>query len=176
MKPKQELQMKSDPTVQANKSYALIGPVNRRLSTMLGFAFQSIPQLAPKPDQQVLVNDALLFTGSSTFYHVQGHHIITGHSFLMNQIANERGACPNYEQYTIYLFDRILLCCKELNPNKATKDKLMGGTKDKKDKKDKDKKDKNRDRSKSTKLQLKGRIFMQNVTEVISIAKPGKYP
>ncbi|KAJ5035575.1 uncharacterized protein L3040_008041 [Drepanopeziza brunnea f. sp. 'multigermtubi'] len=75
------------------------------------------------------------------------------------------------KEYTIYLFERILLCCKELNPNKS-KDKLMGSTqKDKKDKKDK----KNREPNKNAKLQLKGRIFMTNVTEVMSLAKQGSY-
>lgn len=140
---------------------------------MLGYDVKQIAKVVAC--QQVLVNEIALFTNGSTFYHVWGHNRTTGLPLSMSHVANERGAAPPYEQYTIYLFDRILLCCKELNPNKATKDKLMGGTKDKKDKKDKDKKDKNGDRGKSTKLQLKGRIFMQNVTEVISIAKPGLY-
>lgn len=74
----------------------------------------------------------------------------------------------NCAQYTIYLFERILLCCKEVNPNKS-KEKLMGAQKDKKDKKDK----KNKEANKNAKLQLKGRIFMTNVTEVISMAKLG---
>lgn len=53
----------------------------------------------------------------------------------------------------------ILLCCKEINPNKQ-KNKLMskGQLYDKKGK---------------PKLQLKGRIFMQNVTDAISTSKPG---
>lgn len=58
-----------------------------------------------------------------------------------------------------------------MNPNKATKDKLMGGgQKDKKSQKDK--KDKS---SKTIKLQLKGRIFMTNVTDVVSMVKPGLF-
>lgn len=76
-------------------------------------------------------------------------------------------------QYTIYLFERILLCCKEVNPNKATKDKLMGSQKDKKERKEKEKRDKKDKNSKNTKLQLKGRIFMTNVTDVVSLVKPG---
>lgn len=60
-------------------------------------------------------------------------------------------------QYKIYLFEMILLCCKELSAKKA----------------------KNMNRSATAKngkpkLQLKGRIFMQNVTETISLQKPGK--
>lgn len=91
--------------------------------------------------------------------------------YLAEQYANLMGTFrPVFTQYTIYLFERILLCCKDLNPNKS-KDKLMGTQKDKKDKKDK----KNRDPSKNTKLQLKGRIFMTNVTEVLSLAKQGTF-
>lgn len=64
-------------------------------------------------------------------------------------------------QYEIYLFECILLCCKEVQPNKS-----------------KEKKDKNKSApkapNKNNKLQLKGRIFMTNVTEVLSFAKPGK--
>ncbi|KAF7902305.1 hypothetical protein EAF00_002208 [Botryotinia globosa] len=75
------------------------------------------------------------------------------------------------KEYTIYLFERILLCCKEVNPNKS-KDKLMGNQKDKKDRKDKNK---IKEKDKNAKLQLKGRIFMTNVTDVVSSAKPGSY-
>ncbi|KAI1820261.1 Rho guanyl nucleotide exchange factor [Xylaria intraflava] len=66
------------------------------------------------------------------------------------------------KDYEIYLFECILLCCKEVQPNKS------------KDKKDKTKST-TRVRNKNNKLQLKGRIFMVNVTEVISFAKPGSY-
>ena len=70
---------------------------------------------------------------------------------------------PLREQYKIYLFERILLCCKEINPNKA-KNKMLSSNKPLVDKKGK------------PKLQLKGRIFMQNVTDVIFIMnkKSGK--
>ena len=87
---------------------------------------------------------------------------------LSMEFANSLGSfCPHSEQYTIYLFERILLCCKEINPNKS-KDKLMGAQKDKKDKKYNKK-----EINKNAKLQLKGRIFMTNVTEVLSLAKQG---
>lgn len=49
----------------------------------------------------------------------------------------------------------------------------MGGQKDKKGQKDKLSKEKKDKLSKSTKLQLKGRIFMTNVTDVLSLVKPG---
>ena len=89
------------------------------------------------------------------------------HLRIYEKQANRRGfTCPYSEQYTIYLFERILLCCKEFNPNKS-KDRLMGTQKDKKDKKDK------KEPNKNARLQLKGRIFMTNVTEVVSLGKQG---
>jgi hypothetical protein len=71
---------------------------------------------------------------------------------------------PVREQYKIYLFERILLCCKEINPNKA-KNKMLSSNKPLVDKKGK------------PKLQLKGRIFMQNVTDVAYIMnkKTGRF-
>ncbi|EAT85992.2 hypothetical protein SNOG_06161 [Parastagonospora nodorum SN15] len=63
-------------------------------------------------------------------------------------------------EYKIYLFEMILLCCKEINVNKP-KNKMSTRTLVTKDGK--------------PKLQLKGRIFMQNVTETISLQKPGSY-
>ncbi|KAI0905423.1 Rho guanyl nucleotide exchange factor [Ustulina deusta] len=72
------------------------------------------------------------------------------------------GRSDQEKDYEIYLFENILLCCKEAQTSKS-----------------KDKKDKNKSiskgRNKNNKLQLKGRIFMSNVTEVISFAKPGSY-
>lgn len=71
------------------------------------------------------------------------------------------GTGSNVTQYEIYLFECILLCCKEIAPNKS------------KDKKDKTRSTGPKVRNKTAKLQLKGRIFMTNVTEVLSFAKPG---
>ncbi|OTB03475.1 hypothetical protein M426DRAFT_12621 [Hypoxylon sp. CI-4A] len=72
------------------------------------------------------------------------------------------GRSEQEKDYEIYLFECILLCCKEVIPNKS-----------------KEKKDKNktgpRIPNKNNKLQLKGRIFMTNVTDVLSYAKPGSY-
>lgn len=73
------------------------------------------------------------------------------------------GRSEQEKDYEIYLFECILLCCKEVVPNKS------------KDKKDKTKSTGPRIRNKNNKLQLKGRIFMTNVTEVLSFAKPGSY-
>ncbi|KAH7040194.1 Pleckstrin homology domain-containing protein [Microdochium trichocladiopsis] len=73
------------------------------------------------------------------------------------------GRSDQEKEYEIYLFEYILLCCKEIVPNKD------------KSKKDKTKSAIPRPRNKNNKLQLKGRIFMTNVTEVLSFAKPGSY-
>jgi cell division control protein 24 len=62
-------------------------------------------------------------------------------------------------QYHVYLFETILLCCKDID---LTKPKNKLSNKQLVDKRGK------------PKLQLKGRIFMQNVTDLISLAKPGK--
>jgi cell division control protein 24 len=67
------------------------------------------------------------------------------------------------KQYHIYLFERILLCCKDINPNKQ-KSKLMG----------------NKDRPATNakgkpRLQLKGRIYMADVTDISWFHKPGTY-
>ncbi|KAH8697614.1 putative Rho guanyl nucleotide exchange factor [Talaromyces proteolyticus] len=67
-------------------------------------------------------------------------------------------------EYHIYLFERILLCCKDVNPNKP-KNKLMGSSKDKPSGNLKGK----------PRLQLKGRIYMANVTDIVLLQKPGSY-
>ncbi|KAI0837236.1 hypothetical protein F5Y06DRAFT_84718 [Hypoxylon sp. FL0890] len=81
---------------------------------------------------------------------------------LVKPISSTFKSSAEIAQYEIYLFECILLCCKEVQPNKS-----------------KDKKDKNKTApkipNKNNKLQLKGRIFMTNVTEVLSFAKPGSY-
>lgn len=116
-------------------------------------------------------DDPPTFMNDMLFFELLGCDPKSGEPTLAKNYADELGIdCPQYEQYTIYLFERILLCCKEVNPNKS-KDKLMGGQKDKKDRKDK----KNKEMNKNAKLQLKGRIFMTNVTEVISMSKAGKH-
>ena len=77
-------------------------------------------------------------------------------------VIKGEGAKEVERDYKIFLFEKILLCCKEINPNKP-KNKMLGGNKPLLDKKGK------------PKLQLKGRIFMANVTDVISVVKPGAY-
>ncbi|KAM0335012.1 hypothetical protein ACHAQA_000046 [Verticillium albo-atrum] len=73
------------------------------------------------------------------------------------------GKTDQEKEYEIYLFECILLCCKEISPNKS------------KDKKDKTRSTGPRIRNRNAKLQLKGRIFMTNVTDVVSLSKPGSY-
>lgn len=102
-----------------------------------------------------------LFTGDNCFNQYYGNNKLAEH------YADVMGFhCPIYKQYTIYLFERILLCCKEINPNKKQKEKL------KLDKKATDKRA-TTNGYRGTRLQLKGRIFMTNVTDVISLVKPG---
>ncbi len=79
----------------------------------------------------------------------------------LDSTANILGIrAPLRTQYKVYLFERILLCCKEINPNKP-KNKMLGNNKPPVDKKGK------------PRLQLKGRIFMQNVTDVVSFVDKG---
>ncbi|KAF2478540.1 Pleckstrin homology domain-containing protein [Neohortaea acidophila] len=70
------------------------------------------------------------------------------------------GGKDGERQYHVYLFETILLCCKDIDLSKP-KNKLS-----------------NRqlvDKRGKPKLQLKGRIFMQNVTDLVSLGKPGSY-
>ena len=81
---------------------------------------------------------------------------------LDDQFANvPANKSPRWKQYKVYLFERILLCCKEINLNKP-KNKMLGNNKPLVDKKG------------QPKLQLKGRIFMQNVTDVLTFSRIGE--
>ncbi|KAH9220269.1 Pleckstrin homology domain-containing protein, partial [Leptodontidium sp. 2 PMI_412] len=74
-----------------------------------------------------------------------------------------------WKEYEIYSFERILLVCTEVNPFKL-RTKLSFFQKDKPRDKDLINKD--------SKLRLKGRIFMSNVTDVIALdraGQPGNY-
>jgi len=81
------------------------------------------------------------------------------HTTEKNYCFEHKLTCPVHIQYKVYLFERILLCCKEINPNKP-KNKMLGNNKTLTDKKGK------------LRLQLKGRIFMQNVTDVVTTTNP----
>ncbi|KAI9691298.1 MAG: hypothetical protein M1820_009761 [Bogoriella megaspora] len=95
----------------------------------------------------------------------KGHRVeVFGELLLAGTFTVLKGDNANAKdserEYKVYLFESILLCCKEINPNKQ-KNKLMNKPLT--------------DRKGKLKMQLKGRIFMQNVTETISLAKPGSY-
>ncbi|EMC98223.1 hypothetical protein BAUCODRAFT_54700, partial [Baudoinia panamericana UAMH 10762] len=81
-------------------------------------------------------------------------------TFTVLKSENLASGKDGERQYHVYLFETILLCCKDIDPSKP-KNKLSG--KPMVDKRGK------------PKLQLKGRIFMQNVTDLVSLAKPGSY-
>ena len=70
------------------------------------------------------------------------------------------------KDYRIYLFQRILLCCKENNPSKQKNNLSFGMNRPQAA---------DRSHRARPKMQLKGRIFMQNVTETLSLSKPGSY-
>ncbi|KAF2753965.1 hypothetical protein EJ05DRAFT_444058 [Pseudovirgaria hyperparasitica] len=79
------------------------------------------------------------------------------HTVLKGDSINSK---DGEREYRVYLFELILLCCKEIKPKQQKNIMNNRSTIDRKGK---------------GKLQLKGRIFMQNVTETISIGKPGSY-
>ncbi|EKV04634.1 Rho guanyl nucleotide exchange factor, putative [Penicillium digitatum PHI26] len=79
------------------------------------------------------------------------------------QVVKGDSGKDSEREYHIYLFERILLCCKDINPNKQ-KSKLMM----QKDRPYLNAKGKAR-------LQLKGRIYMANVTDIVCLQKPGLY-
>ncbi|KAG8530920.1 uncharacterized protein KY384_004277 [Bacidia gigantensis] len=76
-------------------------------------------------------------------------------------VVKGEGSKEVEREYKVYLFEKILLCCKEFNLSKQ-KNKMLGNSKTLVDKRGK------------PKLQLKGRIFMQNVTDVLTISKADK--
>ena len=66
-------------------------------------------------------------------------------------------------EYHVYLFEKIILCCKEIGPSskKNSKSNSIISTKRQSAKKKPD-------------LQLKGRIFINNVMETVPVAKNGE--
>ncbi|KAL8962830.1 MAG: hypothetical protein Q9183_005092, partial [Haloplaca sp. 2 TL-2023] len=74
-------------------------------------------------------------------------------------VVKGEGARPQEREYIIYLFERILLCCKEVNPNKQRARVLRN------------ERATPNPHGNKPRLQLKGRIFMQNVTDVVSFVK-----
>ncbi|KAF2675104.1 hypothetical protein BT63DRAFT_431073 [Microthyrium microscopicum] len=95
----------------------------------------------------------------------KGHQLQSFRDLLLHgtyQVIKGDSSNPKEQEreYKMYLFEMILLCCKEMNSSKQ-KNKVLG-------KQLVDKRGRPR-------LQLKGRIFMQNVTDTITSAKSGSY-
>lgn len=108
-------------------------------------------------------NSCLKMAESSPFFHHLSAELSSRELRALNlkkHADNLSIRAPVRVQYKVYLFERILLCCKEINPNKP-KNKMLGNNKPPLDKKGK------------PRLQLKGRIFMQNVTDVVSLGYKG---
>jgi cell division control protein 24 len=93
-------------------------------------------------------------------------HRVTGFGGLLlfgSYTVIKSDSAPGKDQereYHVYFFESILLCCKDIDRNKP-KNKIS--TRSMVDKKGR------------PKMQLKGRIFMQNVTDVVKASKPGSY-
>lgn len=86
-----------------------------------------------------------------------------GKLLLHGVYAVTTGKSDHEKDYDVYLFECILLCCKETPASRS------------KDKKDKSRSSGPRVRNKNAKLHLKGRIFMTNVTDIVTLSKPGSY-
>ncbi|KAK3675959.1 Guanine nucleotide exchange factor for Cdc42p [Recurvomyces mirabilis] len=83
-------------------------------------------------------------------------------TFTVLKSENLASGKDGERQYHVYLFETILLCCKDIDPTKPKNKMLNKQLVDR--------------QSGKPKLQLKGRIFMQNVTEVVKISKQGMSP
>lgn len=73
--------------------------------------------------------------------------------FIMSKEDSER-------EYHVYLFEKILLCCKETNtkkPQSKTGPLIKGSNR----------------KQKRVSLQLKGRIFIHNITAVVNNSRAG---
>ena len=135
------------------------GPFSR--STCFLFHHVDLPPRAPHLSE---LEHAALFPPSTVKTQRERAKVADSYfpTKLEQQVIDElRVNEPEREQYKVYLFEKILLCCKEINPNKP-KNKMLGTNKPLVDKKGK------------LKLQLKGRIFMQNVTDVLTLKRAGE--
>ena len=95
----------------------------------------------------------------------KGHNLDQFGELLLHgtfAVVKTDGRSDVEKDYRIYLFELILLCCKELSPSKK-QNNIMSMNRAPANAKGK------------IKMQLKGRIFMQNVTETLSLQKPGSY-
>lgn len=95
----------------------------------------------------------------------KGHRVLGFGTLLLfgSYTVLKSDSAPGKDQereYHVYFFESILLCCKDIDRNKP-KNKMS--TRQLVDKKGR------------PKMQLKGRIFMQNVTDIVKASKPGSY-
>lgn len=96
----------------------------------------------------------------------KGHRLEQFGALLLNgqfTVIKGEGKGEIEREYQIYLFQKILLCCKEVVPSRRQKNTMSMG------------KNKAANGKKSSKLLLKGRIFMQNVTDIVWVAGQGNY-
>lgn len=99
----------------------------------------------------------------------KGHHVATfGNLLLTETFMVAKGETER--EYQVYLFERILLCCKELVPNNLGKKNSKSNSllKQRTNSIGAPKKAK-------TTLQLKGRIFINNVTAAIPDSIPSQF-
>ncbi|CAJ0871686.1 6831_t:CDS:10 [Entrophospora sp. SA101] len=102
-------------------------------------------------------NDAIVKDLESRVEDWKGHKITTFKDlhledvFIMSKDDTER-------EYHVYLFERIILCCKEIQKKSQTKPK--GILKDGK-------------KSKKPSLQLKGRIYIHNISAIVNNSRQG---
>ncbi|PHH60706.1 hypothetical protein CDD81_1324 [Ophiocordyceps australis] len=95
-----------------------------------------------------------------------GDHDVDGFGRLVMHSSHRviPGKLDQEREYEVYLFEHILLCCKECSPSKS------------KDKKDRTRSSGLKSRSnKNKQLRLKGKIYLCNVFDVVSWSKPGSH-
>ncbi|KAG5513318.1 hypothetical protein PMAC_001381 [Pneumocystis sp. 'macacae'] len=89
----------------------------------------------------------------------KGHNVSSFGALLLEDIFMVLKGDVERE-YHVYLFERILLCCKEMSSSKKQTRSMSISKKSQK---------------KRGSLQLKGRIFINNVSDINSISKNGQY-
>lgn len=88
----------------------------------------------------------------------KGHSVASFGSLLLEDTFQVMKGDVERE-YRVYLFERILLCCKENTPSKKNSKSMSISKKPKK----------------RASLQLKGRIFINNVTDIVPLSKGGTH-
>ncbi|KPI39179.1 Rho guanine nucleotide exchange factor scd1 [Cyphellophora attinorum] len=83
-------------------------------------------------------------------------------SFMVAKEGNAVGMRSEDKEYHIYLFQRILIMCKDINPSKP-KNSLKMGSKP------------TSSRNGKPKMSLKGRIYLINLTNITPQSSPGHY-